>query len=86
MHRTHISLEENQYRNLRHYAQNQKLSISAIIRDLLDKHVPDIQSDDLIVNSLQQLKGVVSGKGEFKGSDHNTQLYKHKNDWRDEQL
>ncbi len=85
MHRTQISLEEEQYNNLRHYAQNKKLSISAIIRDLLDKHVPDLQFENMKDSPLHQLKGIVSGKGEFRGREHNKELYKHEGRWNDEQ-
>lgn len=84
MHRTQISLEDSQYLNLRQYAQSRKQSISAIIRDLLDQYVPDSQSDKVMVNALQQLKGIVSSEGEFRGRDHNDQLYKRETRWNDE--
>ncbi len=39
--------------------------------------MPDSQPDKMMENSLQQLKGIVSGEGKFQGGDHNSQLYKH---------
>ncbi len=85
MHRTQISLEERQYNNLRHYAQNKKLSISAVIRDLLDKHVPDLQCKDMKASPLHQIKGIVAGKGEFRGKEHNKALYTHESHWNEKQ-
>ncbi len=81
MHRTQISLEEKQYNNLRRYAQTKKQSISAVIRALLDQYVPDSQSDEVAESPLQQLKGIVSGKGESRGREHNALLYNVERRW-----
>ncbi|QTR50154.1 ribbon-helix-helix protein, CopG family [Candidatus Thiothrix anitrata] len=40
MHRTQVSLEDKQYRNLQRYAKLKNRSISAVIRELLDAHIP----------------------------------------------
>ncbi len=84
MHRTQISLEEHQYHNLRQYAQNKNQSISAIIRELLNEHIPDIQSEAIIPSPLKQLKGIISGKGATTGREHNKLLYKNENRWHDQ--
>ncbi len=76
MHRTQISIEETQYSNLRRYAEARRQSISAVIRDLLDQHIPNSQTDTLDDNPLQQIKGIVSGQENSSGRNHNDILYK----------
>lgn len=83
MHRTQISLEEQQYHNLRQYARQRKLSISAIIRELLEQHVPATAPDNEDISPLKQLKGIVSGKGKTTGKNHNDVLYAHEIRWND---
>lgn len=84
MHRTQISLEEQQYHNLRQYAHNKNQSISAIIRELLNEHIPDLQSDAIASSPLKQLKGTISGKGSTTGREHNKLLYKNEHRWHDQ--
>lgn len=83
MHRTQISLEESQYNTLRQYSQKSNRSISSIIRELLDTHLPaEIANDN--ATPLKSLKGIVSGKGKTKGKDHNDILYTHEKRWNEQ--
>lgn len=79
MHRTQISIEEDQYYSLRHYAETHRKSISSVIRDLLNQHISNIQPDELNKNPLQQIKGIVSGKEKSVGRNHNDIIYKQDN-------
>lgn len=83
MHRTQISLEEQQYKNLQRYALRENLSISAVIRELLDKHLPPAPAAKAEGNPLLALKGMVSGKGKTRGRDHNDVLYSHEKRWNE---
>ena len=74
MHRTQISLEEQQYHHLKRYAKESQQSISAVIRGLLDRYI-DQAEDDLPDNPLTRLKGIVSGDGTAIGREHNQHLY-----------
>jgi predicted DNA-binding ribbon-helix-helix protein len=76
MHRTQISLEEQQYHHLKQYAQKSNRSISAVIRELLDKHLPATQKPSP-QNALLALKGIASGQGKTAGRNHNDVLYTH---------
>ena len=85
MHRTQISLEEKQYRDLQQYAKLRNRSISAIIRELLDSHIPAANTRKPDNQPLQALKGIVSGNGKTTGKDHNDFLYGHEKRWHEEQ-
>lgn len=72
MHRTQISLEDEQYQALLRESRQRRLSLSAIIRELV--------RDRLVVksarkNPLDGLAGIGEGTGEPVGKDHNRFLY-----------
>lgn len=84
MHRTQVSLEDKQYRNLQRYAKLKNRSISAVIRELLDAHIPVAAQPKGAENPLLALKGIVSGKGKTTGRNHNDFLYTHEKRWNED--
>lgn len=84
MHRTQISLEDKQYRNLQRYAKLKNRSISAVIRELLDAHIPVVAEPKAAENPLLALKGFVSGEGKITGKNHNDFLYTHEKRWHED--
>ena len=73
MHRTQISLEHEQYRQLGTEARRQGISLSALIRRLVDDYfkigkVPD-------QDPLEAVTGIGSGTGAPVGREHNRYLY-----------
>jgi hypothetical protein len=85
MHRTQVSLEDKQYRNLQRYAKLKNRSIAAVIRELLDAHIPVEAAPQVAVNPLLSLKGTVSGKNKTRGKNHNDFLYAHERRWNEGQ-
>jgi two-component sensor histidine kinase len=76
MHRTQISLEDEQYQALLRESRKRRVSLSAIIRELVRK---GLSSDDDPANPLDRLAGIAEGTGEPVGREHNRFLYGKRN-------
>ena len=74
MHRTQISLEHEQYRRLGAEARRRGVSLSALIRSLVDRylHADDASAQD----PLEAVIGIGSGTGDPVGREHNRYLYR----------
>ncbi len=74
MHRTQILLEQEQHRLLAVAARRKGVSISALVRELVNTH---FQGDnDIQVDSLESIIGIGFGTGEAVGRDHDRYLYR----------
>ena len=73
MHRTQISLEHEQYRLLGIEARRQGISLSALIRRLVDGYFKS--RTDLKQDPLEAVTGIGSGTGDPVGREHNRYLY-----------
>ena len=73
MHRTQISLEQEQYRLLGTEARRKGVSISALIRNLVEEHFRGRKEPG--ADPLESVKGIGSGTGEAVGREHNRYLY-----------
>lgn len=73
MHRTQISLEQEQYRRLGEEARRRGISLSALIRRLVDEHLGrgGRPEDDPVA----AVAGIGTGSGEPVGREHNRYLY-----------
>jgi hypothetical protein len=73
MHRTQISLEPEQHRQLGDEARRRGMSLAALIRRLIDQH---LDRDEPTPNdSLDSLVGIGNGGGDPIGREHNHYLY-----------
>lgn len=72
MHRTQISLEEEQYQALLRESRQRRMSLSAIIRELIRN---GLSSKRAPKNALDRLTGIGDGTGEPVGREHNRFLY-----------
>jgi hypothetical protein len=73
MHRTQISLEPEQHRQLGDEARQRGMSLAALIRSLIDDHLsrkPPPEPDP-----LEGLVGIGEGSGEPVGRNHDRHLY-----------
>ena len=73
MHRTQISLEEQQYENLIAESQRRRISLSALIRQLVTDHFASEPASH--TNPLAQITGIGEGDGAAVGREHNRFLY-----------
>ena len=73
MHRTQISLKQEQYRRLHAEARRKGISLAALIRHLVDDHFRGAGST--AQDPLDALAGIGSGTGEPVGREHNRHLY-----------
>lgn len=73
MHRTQISLESEQYHRLGEEAQRRGLSLSALIRSLIDEHFG--KQGTIEQDPLDAIVGIGRGNGEAVGREHNRYLY-----------
>ena len=73
MHRTQISLEHEQYRQLGMEARRQGISLSALIRRLVDEHFKS--ETRLERDPLEAVTGIGAGTGAPVGREHNRYLY-----------
>lgn len=73
--RTQISLTKDQMQRLRREARRRHVSLAAVIRDAVDRVVPDEDSrrSDLIDTLLAAAGSVASGTGSV-ARDHDTEL------------
>jgi metal-responsive CopG/Arc/MetJ family transcriptional regulator len=75
MHRTQISLKDDQYANLMQEAQRRGISLSELIRRLADEFLDNQATTE---SALDRLAGIGQGSGEPVGRDHNRYLYADK--------
>ena len=73
MHRTQISLKQEQYQRLHAEARRKGISLSALIRHLVDDHF--VSASSPAPDPLDALAGIGSGTGEAVGREHNRHLY-----------
>lgn len=73
MHRTQISLEHEQYRLLGVEARRQGISLSALIRSLVDEYFGSDRAPE--EDPLEAVIGIGSGTGGSVGREHNHYLY-----------
>ena len=73
MHRTRISLEDAQYRRLGAEARRNGISISALIRRIVDDYLGSDRP--LEQDPLEAVVGIGSGTGGSIGREHNRYLY-----------
>ena len=73
MYRTQISLEREQYRRLRREARREGISLSALIRRLVDEHFN--AGAARAIDPLEAVAGIGSGTGAPVGREHNRYLY-----------
>ena len=73
MHRTQILLEEEQYRLLGIEARKKGISVSALVRKLVNRHFQGGRQPQ--PDPLDSIIGMGSGSGEAVGRDHNRYLY-----------
>ncbi len=72
MHRTQISLEDEQYELLMREAHRRSTSMSAIIRQIISNHFKTQVSGE---NALEEITGIAEGDGKPIGRDHNRYIY-----------
>ncbi len=70
MHRTQIMLEERQYEFLKKVSEENKKSISQVLREILDSY-----SKNSKIHSLSSISGIAEDS-EAYGRDHDKWLYK----------
>jgi len=77
MQRTQVSLEPEQHRRLGAEARQQGISLSALIRRLVDEHFGKLSSSRPAPDQepLEAIIGIARGSGEPAGRDHNHYLY-----------
>ena len=73
MHRTQISLEQEQYRLLGIEARRLGISLSALIRSLVDEYFQ--AGGAPVQDPLDAVTGIGSGTGDPVGREHNRYLY-----------
>lgn len=72
MHRTQISLREDQYEALLRVSRNQSISLSELIRRIADHYLKDKEAAK---SPLMELAGSGEGSGESVGRNHDRYLY-----------
>lgn len=72
MHRTQISLQEVQYRYLQQEAASAHISLSSVIRNLVDSNM---KRKVKAKNEIEKLIGIAKGTGEMIGRNHDRFLY-----------
>ncbi len=73
MHRTQISLEHEQYRLLGIEARRRGISLSALIRSLVDEYFN--AGSGPVQDPLEAVTGIGTGTGDPVGREHNRYLY-----------
>lgn len=71
MTRTQISLEDEQYRFLKREAARRELSLSSVLRELIDVRMLEIAADS---TSIMSMKGIFSD-GRPTGQEHDLVLH-----------
>jgi hypothetical protein len=72
MHRTQISLEQDQYEKLLSESQRLGISLSEAIRRLIDAH---FEGQPTETSPLDTITGIGVGSGDAVGREHNRYLY-----------
>jgi hypothetical protein len=72
MHRTQISLKPAQYEQLGTEARRLGISLSELIRRLIDAHLGTSHEEE---DPLGAVTGIAQGNGEPVGREHNRYLY-----------
>jgi hypothetical protein len=72
MHRIQVSLKPEQYEQLVAEARRLKISLSALIRRLVDAHLGASPDEEY---PLAAVTGIAQGSGEPVGREHNRYLY-----------
>jgi len=72
MHRTQISLEEAQYERLMREARQQGISLSELLRRMIDSRFENIPPPE---DPLSAIDGIGEGDGRPIGREHNKYLY-----------
>jgi hypothetical protein len=75
MHRTQVLFEERQYRFLHSLAKREGKSLSALLREIVDKH---INSQPQSTDPLSEILGMAEGEPAPIGRDHDKYLYGRK--------
>lgn len=75
MHRTQISLQEAQYQYLQQKAAKAHISLSSVIRNLIDNNM---QCKTKTESKIEKLIGIAKGSGETVGRHHDVFLYGRK--------
>lgn len=76
MHRTQISLKKEQYRLLTQEARRRGVSLSALLRELVDaRYANSARRSRPAKGALESIIGIASGSGEAVGRHHNLYLY-----------
>lgn len=79
MHRTQISLEADQYKRLREESRRRGVSLSQILRELIDAGLCRAKpSRGKRADPLARITGIAAGTGERVGRDHDRILYARK--------
>ena len=73
MHRTQIQLEERQFRYLKTEARRNGKSISALLRELVDRHIHE--QDKSGNDPLLEIVGMAEGPAGATARDHDDYLY-----------
>lgn len=73
LHRTQVLIDERHYRALKRRAHEEGLSLSALIRQILDAHLDDADNGDP-GPQVQDLAGIGSDS-DVHGRDHDQALY-----------
>jgi hypothetical protein len=78
MHRTQISLEKEQYELLTREARRRRVSLSALLRELVGARYPKRKTARTRADPLARITGLGAGNGESVGRSHNRLLYGRK--------
>lgn len=73
MHRIQILLEQEQYRLLNAEARRKGISLSGLIRTLINQHFVD--TNEPASDPLETIAGIGFGTGDPVGREHNRYLY-----------
>jgi hypothetical protein len=72
MHRTQISLESAHYQRLSREASRLDISMSAVIRRLIEQHLGTSGGEP---DPLRDITGIAEGQGRYVARRHNEYLY-----------
>ena len=78
MHRTQISLDHEQYRRLGEEASRRGISLSALVRSLIDEHL--VAAEPPTEDPLDAVVGIGRGTGDPVGREHDRFLYGEQDD------
>lgn len=73
--RTQISLEGRQHEMLKQEAGRLGISMSALLRRIIDAHLASAQDGAAVSSPLGAITGIADGRGEYVARKHNRYLY-----------